>query len=154
MGHCRVGSVAFSDVRVNSLELKCVSSQDKIMEMQCELLISKFNNPKTIELVKENIEHISDGSSSHCADALKLGLKKAFDLKKQKKQPLGVKLRCSYGSCQWYKKHPLYSSVGSTVYCQVCLNRGRGSCHFQCVGCGCNRTSTCASCESCGKRFI
>jgi len=43
------------------------------MEMQCDLLISDFRNPTMITLMQENIGHISDGSSSHCAGALKLG---------------------------------------------------------------------------------
>ncbi|KAF9646805.1 hypothetical protein BDM02DRAFT_3118097, partial [Thelephora ganbajun] len=42
------------------------AGQERIMEMQCELLTSKFRDPKTIGLVKENIGRISDGSSSHC----------------------------------------------------------------------------------------
>ena len=67
--------------------------------MQFDLLISNPKNPKTIVLVKENIGHISDGSLSHCAGSLKLGLEKAFDLKKQKRQPPGVKLRCSDYRC-------------------------------------------------------
>jgi len=52
--------------------------------MQSDLLISKLGDPKTITLMKENIGHISDGSQSHRAESLKLGLKKALDLKKQK----------------------------------------------------------------------
>ena len=57
------------------------------MEMECELLILNFRNPKTIDLINKNIGRASDGSSSHSANAFKLGLKKAFDLKKQKQQP-------------------------------------------------------------------
>ncbi|KAF9642138.1 hypothetical protein BDM02DRAFT_3264568 [Thelephora ganbajun] len=61
--------------------------QGNIMEMQCELLISNFKDPKTIALVKENIGHISNGSSYYRSSALKLVLKKAFELKKKKRQP-------------------------------------------------------------------
>lgn len=74
MGHFQVGSVVSSNPGVIDLGLTCLLR--KIMEMQCELLISSFQNPKAIALVKENIGHISDGSSSHCPGALKLGLKK------------------------------------------------------------------------------
>ncbi|KAF9641851.1 hypothetical protein BDM02DRAFT_3133524, partial [Thelephora ganbajun] len=63
------------------------AGQERIMETQCELLISNFRDQKTIRLVKENIGHITDGSSSYCGGALKLGLKKAFELKKKKRQP-------------------------------------------------------------------
>jgi len=130
------------------------SGNEKIMEMECDLLISKFRDPKTIALVKDNIERVSDGSLSHCADSLKLGLKKAFDLKKQKRQPPGVKLRCSYSSCTWYNNHVSYSSVGSNVYCTMCNRNGWGSYYFQCTGCRYNRTSSYPSCQSCGKRFV
>ena len=135
---------------VNHLGLTCSFSQDKIMEMQCELLVSKFNNPKTIALVQEKIGNMSDGSSPHCAGALKLGLKKAFGLKKQKRQPSGVLLRCTYSSCAWYNDQISYSSVGSNTYCPHC-NYGY---YLQCVGCGHNRTSNYPSCQGCGKRFI
>ena len=56
------------------------------VESQCELLVSSFRGANTIARVKENIGHISDESSSHCAGALKLGLKKVFELKKRKGQ--------------------------------------------------------------------
>ena len=124
------------------------------MEMECDLLVSNFRDPKTIALVKDNIERVSDGSLSHCADSLKLGLKKAVDLKKQKRQPPGVKLRCSHGSCTWYSNHVSYSSIGSAIYCQMCINRGWGSRYLQCAHCNYNRTGHYTSCQSCGKRFV
>ena len=37
--------------------------------------------------MKENIRKISDGSSPHCAGVLKLGFKKAFELKRMERQP-------------------------------------------------------------------
>ena len=126
-------------------------SQDKIMEMECELLTSNFKDPKTIPLVKENIGRISDGSSSHRTGALKLGLKKAFELKKQKRQPPGVLLQCTGPSynCGWVNTPVSYSSVGSDTYCPNC----RGY-YMRCVGCGYDRTSSYASCQNCGKKFI
>jgi len=121
------------------------------MEMQCELLISNFKDSKTIALVKENIGHISDGSSSHCGGALKLGLKKAFELKKKKRQPPGVKLRCVHWSgCVWHNKDIPYSSVGSRLHCPNL------SCGYtmQCAGCGYQRDGIYASCQSCGGMFV
>ena len=149
MGHCRVRAPSDLNFETN-VALTCSFSQEKIMEMECELLVSNFKDPKTIGLVKENIRHFADGSSAHCADALKLGLKKAFKLKK----PSGVRLRCTYSSCTWYSNHVSYSSVGSNAYCQNCRNYGYGSRYLQCVGCGYNRTSNYTSCQSCGKAFI
>jgi len=115
------------------------AGQKEILEMQCDFLVSSCKSPSTVALVKQSIRQISDGSSSHSAGALKLGLEKAFNSRKQANR---VKLRCSYTSCTSYSNHVSYSSIGSgTYYCQMCLNRGWGNRYFQCVGCGHNRTS-------------
>ena len=128
-------------------------SQQEIAEMQCELLVSSFRNEATIERMKERVENFSDGSSPYCAGALKLGLKKAFELKKKKKHPPGVLLRCSNYNCGWHSSPVSYSSVGSNTYCQNC-RYSYGNYYMQCVGCGYQRTSNYTSCQSCGKRFI
>ena len=119
------------------------------MEMECDLLISKFKDPKTIGLVKEKIGHMSDGSSSHCAGVLKLGLKKAFELKKQKNCVL---LRCSRNGCAKYTTPISYSANGSNIYCPDC--RRYGNYYMQCTGCSYARTSNYTSCQSCGKKFL
>ncbi|KAF9645692.1 hypothetical protein BDM02DRAFT_471820 [Thelephora ganbajun] len=139
------------------------AGQEKIMEMQCELLISNFKGPKTVALMKENIGRISDGSSSHCGGALKRGLKKAFGLKEKKRQSsdesgsktvdktqdlAGVLLRCCNCNCRWHKNPVPCSYVVSITHCQICM------CYIICAGCGHQRTSNCASCQSCGKTFI
>ena len=118
--------------------------------MECELLVSSFKDPKTIMLVKENIRDSSDGSSSHRAGALKLGLRKTLELKKQKKQPPGVLLRCPNHHCGWHDNPVPYSSVGSEIYCPNC---GDGY-YMQCVECGYERDSDYTSCQDCGKSFI
>ena len=118
--------------------------------MQCDLLMTKSRDPRTITLVKGNIGHIFDGSLPHCADSLKLGLKKAFDLKKKERQPPGVGIRCTNGGCGWYNNPPSYPSIVGNVYCQCCGYRY----YFMCTGCGNARTVNCASCQHCGKRFI
>ena len=112
-------------------------SQEKILEMECELLISNFKNPKTIELVGENIGRISRGSSSDAANALKLGLKKAFD---RKKISPGVKLQGSYAGGAWYSNPGMYSTMTSYgTYCQMCSNQG-WSYYPQCPSCSYVRT--------------
>lgn len=136
----------------NNLRLTC-SSQKEVMGMECELLISNFKDPRTIALVKETIGRISDGSSPHCAGALKLGLKKAFELKKQKRSPPGVLLRCTNYRCGWRNPVSL-SSVGSNTCCPRCSSSHSGSFRMQCAGCGFERTGNYSSCRSCGKRFI
>ena len=146
MVHYWVGSIFFFfNQWINGFELICSTSHKEIMEMQCDLLTSNFKNSETIALVKENIEHISDGSLPHCADSLTLGLKKAFDLKKQKN---GVMSRCSYYHCSWYHSQVSRSSVRSDGCCPSC-----GS-WMQCIGCGTDWNGNNTSCRSCGKRFI
>ena len=86
------------------------------MEMECELLISSFKDPKTIALVKEDIGRISDGSSSHCAGALKLGLKKGFELKKQQR---GVLLRCPRVGCTETLHPPHTRPLGQTPTARI-----------------------------------
>ena len=90
--------------------------------MQCDLLVTTFKDQKTIALVKENIRDISDGSSSHHAAPLQLGLIKAFELKKNKKQPPGT--RCSRVDCPSYQDQDSSSSIPSveetTYCCQKC----------------------------------
>ena len=113
--------------------------------MQCDLLVSNFKSPKTIALVKDNIGHIPDGSLSYRADPFTLGLKKAFDLKKQKN---GVKSRCSYYHCSWYHNQVSRSSARSDGRCPSCGN------WMQCIGCGTNWNDNRPSCRGCGKRFI
>jgi len=128
------------------------AGQKEILEMECDLLVSSSQGPSTVALVKDSIRQASDGSSPHCAGALKLGLEKAF---KSKKESTFVKLRCPYGNCAWYRNPVACSSIGpGAYYCQMCINQGWGSRHFQCAGCGYNRTSNYTSCQSCGKRFI
>jgi len=131
-------------------------SQEKIMEMQCELLISNISDPKTITRMKEIIGHLSDGSSSHSAGALKLGLKKAFELKKQKRQPPGVQLQCTYSPCLWYNTPVAYSSAGlhNRGFCQACLNQCYGNRYLQCAGCRGIRAGVYPTCQSCLKSFV
>ena len=118
--------------------------------MQCDLLTSSFKNPKTIALMKENIRRISDGTSPHCAIALKHGFKKVLDFKKRE---TGVPLRCPNYHCVRYNSTVLYSSVGSSVYCTGCFGCGYRY-YLECTGCGYNRSSSYTSCQSCGKKFI
>ena len=145
-----MGFFLFSDCNIDNLMLTCSSSQERTMEMQCDILVPYFRKSDTIALVKENIGRVSDGSSSHSADALRLGLKKAFELKQQNR----VRLRCSHDSCPWYINHPSYSSVGSNIHCQSCAHRGLGRLYLHCAGCGYNRTANYSSCQSCAKMFI
>lgn len=124
--------------------------------MECELLVSNFKDPKMIDLVDENIGRISDGSSSHSANVLKLGLKMAFDLKKQKQQPLapapspaGTKLQCFYCHLSTGPGIPRFS-VGSEVRCPCC-----GGYYMTCVSCEHHSINDyeLRVCQSCEKMF-
>jgi hypothetical protein len=119
-------------------------SHSEIAEMQCALLMSNSRDLNTIALVKENIGGVFDGSLSHCADSLKLGLKKAFELKRQERRPL----RCSNGYCAGYNNYTSCSSVSANSCCAYCGH------WMQCVACGYNRCGNYASCQGCGKRFL
>ena len=142
MGHCRVGPVVFSNCGVECSKLIRPPSHNEIQEMQCELLTSDFKNPKTVALVKENIEHISDGSLPHRADSLKLALKKAF------KQRNGVKLQCYSGNCSRYHTHLSRSSVPrSDNRCSGCGGR------MECVECRADWYGD-PSCRGCGKNHV
>ena len=131
-----------SDVEL--LTLVCSRSHSEITEMQCDLLMSNSRDPNTITLVKENIGHVFDGSLPHCADSLKLGLKKAFDLKRQERRPL----RCSNVHCVGHNNHISCSSVAANSCCVCCGH------WMQCVACGYNRCGNYTSCQTCGKRFL
>ena len=129
------------------------------MDMQCDLLVSSFDNPKTTKLMKEKIVCVSDGSSPHCAGVLKLGFKKAFDAKKRetsaldaKKEETGVLLRCSSTYCEWHKSPIQYSSVQSSVYCPHPNHPGWAR-RMMCASCGHLRDGGYTSCQGCGKQF-
>ena len=104
-------------------------------------------------LVRENVERISSVSSSLCVGTLKVGLTKAFELKRKNRQPPGVMLRCPVRTCRRYDDHFLYAYVGMGVICDVCVHHGQAS-YLQCVGCGYTRTGVQATCEGCKKNFL
>ena len=140
-----------SNHEIVNLGLTGSSSQEKIMEMECELLTSNFKDPKTVELMKENIGRISNGSSSYSAGALKSGFKKAFELKKQKRSVL---LRCPRVGCARNTTPVPYSAVGANVYCTNC-QYNYGSYYMQCTGCSHGRTDgSHVSCQGCKKKFL
>ena len=128
------------------------------MEMQWDLLIPNLKEPERLALVKENVGLISSGTSPCCAGTLKLGLKKAFELKKKEREPPcppGAKLRCSNPWCSSYHNHLSYSSITQpTHFCQMYLNGPQSNYWFQCVGCAYARTGDYSSCRGCGKKFI
>ena len=122
-------------------------SRKEVLEMQCNLLISDFKDPKTIALVKETIRGTSNGFCLHRAGALQLGFEKAFELRKKKRQPPGVKLRCTSWHCSWRDNPISYSSVGLNICCPGC------SYYMQCADCGYKRGGEYSSCQGCGRRF-
>ncbi|KAF9785437.1 hypothetical protein BJ322DRAFT_830823 [Thelephora terrestris] len=126
------------------------AAEEKIMEMESEIFIPNLKDPKLIGLVSDNIGRIADGSSPHGAGALKLGLKKAVESKKQSR---GVLLRCPRNGCLWFNTPAAYASVGANIYCPYCYGV-YGGYYLQCVGCSYQRTSSYASCQSCQKKFI
>ena len=116
------------------------------MELECDLLTTKFRDPKTVVLVREKIGGIFDGSLSHRAGTLKLGLEKAFEVKKQK---VYSQLQCPNHSCARHGNPVSYSSIGSSTRCPNCRQF-----HMRCTACGHDRLGTYMSCKKCGKKFI
>ena len=115
------------------------------MDMQCDILISNLKKPETVALMKEKIGDISDGSSPHCAGALKLGFERAFKLKKQ---GVNVRFQCYRPSCGGYNIPVSYSFVGMKNYCSICRYC------LQCTGCKTPRTIISESCQGCRRMFI
>ena len=130
------------------------------MNIQWDLVIPNFKDPKTIALVRGKVEDASFGSSSHRAGVLKVALKKVFELKRRNRQPTGlpiltgsVLLRCPITSCTWYKNPFSRGAAGSNISCQCHIELGARVCYFQCTSCGFNRTSNYASCQNCRREF-
>ena len=134
-------------------------SQEELMETQWNLIMANFKDQKMAGLVRENLADISSGSSPYRADVLRLGLKKAFELKKKKARPpvppAPVQLQCSNSNCAWHTTQKWnLSSIGSALSCHLCAAQGRsGDNYYQCTGCGFNRTGNYASCQGCGVMF-
>ena len=133
-------------------------SQKELMETQWDLIMANFKDHKTASLVRENIEDISSGSSPYRADALRLGFKKAFELKKKKSRapvPPEVLLRCSNSDCQWHNVQMQRSAMRSDHLCHLCVAYRRPGAHYyQCTGCGFDRTGNYESCQGCGAKFV
>ena len=127
-------------------------SQEELMNIQWDLVIPNFKDPKTIALVRGKVEDASFGSSSHRAGVLNVALKKAFEFKRKNREPPGVLLRCSATYCTGYNNPFPYATVAAKLYCQLC--QWRGYCYFQCTGCGANRAGVYASCRSCRRKFV
>ena len=132
-------------------------SQGELMETQWDIVIANLKDPKTIALLKENIEDFSSGSSPYRADVLRRGLRKAFELKK-KKAPAPVlsevRLRCSNSGCAWHSTQKWrLVDIGTAIFCHLCPGHGRGNSYYQCTDCGSNRTDNYASCQGCGVMF-
>ena len=141
-------------------------SQEELMETQWDLVMANFKDQKTAGLVRENLADMSSGSSPYRADVLRLGLNKAFELKKKKTRapvppvppapPAPVQLQCSASDCAWHSTQKWkLSSIGSDLFCHLCIAQGRSNVnYYQCTGCGFNRTGNHASCQGCGAMFV
>jgi hypothetical protein len=122
------------------------------MEMQWEVLIPNLDDPKRFALVKDYIALMSSVPSSRCVSALKVGLKKAFELKRRRAPP-DVGLQCSNSNCSRRLRHLSYSSIGTTS-CQSCAAKGLWNRYYQCTGCGYIRMGEFSSCQGCGGKFV
>ena len=143
-----MGSVVFSTGEVNGQELTHSFSQEELMDTQWELLVARSDHPGIVALVRDKIEDISPESSSHRAGVLKAALKKAFELKKKKREPPGVLLRCpNRYECHRYYNHVSLSEIGTNPSCSYC------KVYYQCSSCGFKRKGDYMTCQNCGVRF-
>lgn len=124
--------------------------------MECRLFFSRFKNEATILRMQEKISGISASRSTHQADALKLGLQVALDLKRRDSQVgMGcVMLRCTERNCPGNKNYTSYSLEGITnnEFCQPCFKVGRFR-FLTCTGCNRERAGRELWCQCCGKKF-
>ena len=77
-------------------------SQEELVNIQWDLVIANFKDPKTITLLRSQVENASFGSSSHRAGVLNVALKKAFEFKRKNTQSPTVHLRCAATFCTEY----------------------------------------------------
>jgi len=132
------------------------TTNQEILEMECRLFFSRFKNEATILRMQEKISGICASRSAHQADALKLGLQAAIDLKKRDGRVGSdcVMLMCPERDCPGNRTYTSYSLEGvvNNDFCQPCLRIGRAR-FLVCMGCGNERTGCGLSCQRCGKRF-
>ena len=124
--------------------------------MECRLFFSRFQNPATIRRMEERFADIGTTRSAHQADALKLGLQSAIDIKKRNNlnargNPM---LRCRESDCPGNSSYTSrYLTSFTNIFCEPCLNIGRE--HFLiCTDCGYERNGRHTSCRGCGKKFV
>ena len=149
-----MGSVVFSTGLVNCQQLTHSISQEELMDVQWDLLVAKPNHPGMVALVRDKIEDISPGSSSHRAGVLKVALKKGFELKKKKRQPPGVLLRCPniYECARLVSR----SETENSLFCRLCslCEPYYARYFFECSSCGFKRAGDYVTCQNCGVRFL
>lgn len=124
--------------------------------MECRLFFSRFQNETTIRRMQERFAGVGTSRSAHQADALKLGLQSALDIKKRNSliaRGEGV-LRCREPDCPGNKNYSSYhlKNFIKNEFCQPCLKIGRES-FLICMGCGCERKGRNTFCQGCGKNF-
>ena len=150
-----MGSVVFSTGQVNDQQLMHSFSQEELMDAQWEILVAKSNHPGIVALVRDKIEDISPGSSSHRAGVLKAALKKAFELKKKKRQRPGVLLRCpNIYECVRSYKHVSRSETGTSPFCSCSIPETTFIYYLECSSCGFQRKGNYMTCQGCGVRFL
>lgn len=125
--------------------------------MECRLFFSRFQNETTIRRMQERFAGVGASRSAHQADALKLGLQSALDIKKRDDVIAkgGVMLRCRDLDCPGNRSYTSYhlKSFMKNEFCQPCFKIGKERFLF-CSGCGRERKGRHTSCQSCRKKFL
>ena len=124
--------------------------------MECRLFFSRYQSPATVLRMQEKFASVGATRSAHQADALKLGLQSALDIKKRDSL-LGrgnIMLRCPEPDCPGNKSYTSYSlgDVVNNEFCQPCFKIGRER-FLTCTGCGHQRIDRGIQCQRCKKTF-
>ena len=119
--------------------------------MESKLFILNLKDPKLIGMMSGDIERVANGTPSHFAGALKLGLKKAVELKRRSK---GVLLQClQCGGKLYFNSDWRGSNNGSGPLCPNCSGSWN-KIYMQCGFCGnSGMVGDYTSCQNC-KRSV
>lgn len=131
-------------------------SYEEVREMECRLFFSRFQNPETILRMQEKFGYVCANRSAYQADALKLGLKSALEIKKRNGLiGKGVMLKCRERNCPGNKTYTSYhlESVVKNEFCQPCLKIGQER-FLICESCGHERKGRDTWCRGCGKKYV
>jgi hypothetical protein len=126
------------------------------MVMGWEHLDAKLETEKTIELIQEIIQGMTEGNAIHQADGLKFGLYNALRQGGATNYPF-ARLRCPDAGCAAHSDPVSYTSLGDSICCTRHRRWSLGSAAtpkvMACTECGHARADSCTWCKGCRRIF-